>query len=80
MGFVLTARRLLTVETGNGGKVKRMLDEFALTDVGEMQVKRLGLGASVTLSVAETDVKLESRVGDARAFAEALSRARSAVA
>src|SRR4051794_24109389 len=76
MAFVLTPRRLLTVETGNGGKVKRLLDEFPLAEVGEMQVKRLGLGAAVTISISATEVKLESRVGASREFAEALAQAK----
>ena len=79
MAFVLTPRRLVTVEIGNGGKVKRLLDEFDLGDIGPMVVKRLGLGASVTLAIAGTEVKLESRVGASRAFSDALAEARSAL-
>jgi hypothetical protein len=45
-----------------------------------MTVKRLGLGASVTLEIAGTEVRLESRVGASRAFADALAEARSALA
>lgn len=77
MALVLTARRLLTVETGNGGKVKRLLNEFSITEVGEMRVRRLGLGASVTLSVVGAELALESRVGASRQFADVLAQTRS---
>ena len=78
MGFALTPTRVLVFETGNGGKVKGLLNEFSLRDVGPMEVKRLGLGASVTLTVLGTPVKLESRVGASREFAEELARVKGA--
>ncbi len=78
MAFVLTPVRLLVVETGNAGKVKRLLGQFELDGVGPMTVARRGLGASVTLEIHGTVVRLESRVGAARAFADALAAARSA--
>jgi hypothetical protein len=78
MAFVLTPTRMLTVETGNGGKVKGLLNEFALSGVGPMEVKRVGLGASVTLMVNGSPVKLESRVGASREFADALAKAKRA--
>jgi hypothetical protein len=78
MAFVLTRSRLLTVEVGNGGKVKRLLNEFDLSEVESMDVKRLGLGASVTLGVRGCDLKLESRVGASRAFAEEMAGAKAA--
>jgi hypothetical protein len=77
MAFVLTESRVVTVELGGGGKVKRLLNEFDLTDVGEMTVKRLGLGASVTLELAGVEVKLESRVGASREFADQLAEAKA---
>ncbi len=77
MGFVLAPTRLLMVEIGNGGKVKGLLNEFALTEVGTMEVKRLGLGGSVTLTINGAPLKLESRVGASRAFAEELARVKS---
>lgn len=79
MAFVLTRGRLVMVEIGNGGKVKRLLAARDLTDVGPMTVKRLGLGASVTLVIDGAEVKLESRVAASRAFAEALAEARAAI-
>ena len=78
MGFVLTRTRLLMMETGNAGKVKGLLNEFSLRDVGPMEVKRLGLGASVTLSILGAPVKLESRVGASRDFAGELARVKGA--
>ncbi len=80
MAFVLTRGRLVTVEIGNAGKVKRLLDVFDLADVGPMVVKRLGLGASVTLVLGAVEAKLESRVGASRAFAEALAQGKAAAA
>jgi hypothetical protein len=77
MAFVLTPSRLVMLETGNGGKVKRLLNEYELRDVGPMEVKRLGLGASVTLMIEGAPVKLESRVGASREFADHLERAKS---
>lgn len=73
MAFVLTSGRLLTLETGNGGRVQRLLDEFSLRDVGTMEVRRMGLGAAVTLTIQGTPIKLESRVGASRAFADQLA-------
>jgi hypothetical protein len=80
MALVLTSRRLLTLKTGNGGTVKGMLNEFGLQEVGELLVKRVGLGASLTLTLRETEVALESRLGASRDFADVLARARAAVA
>jgi hypothetical protein len=78
MAFVLTPTRLLMLETGNGGKVKGLLNAFSLTDVGVMEVKRLGLGATVTIMVLGSPVKLEARVGASRAFADQLAQVKAA--
>jgi hypothetical protein len=77
MAFVLTSERLLTFKLGARGKTQGVLNEFPLTEIGPMEVKRLGLGASVTLIVRDVAVKLESRVGAAREFAAELERARN---
>jgi hypothetical protein len=77
MGLVLTPTRLLTLRTGGRGVPKELLNAFPLDVVGSMQVKRLGLGASVTLNVGGVEVRLESRVGAARAFAAELDRVKS---
>jgi len=74
MAFVLTHGRLVTVQTGNRGKVIRLLNEFELSEAESVDVKRVGLGASVTLRIRGVDVKLESRVSAARAFAEEFDR------
>jgi hypothetical protein len=50
MALVLTSRRLLTFETGRGGNVKAMLNELVLQEVGGLEVRRVGLGASLTLT------------------------------
>jgi hypothetical protein len=78
MALALTADRVLMLETGNGGKVKRLLGGYSLSDVGAMEVKRLGLGAAVTLVVQGATVKLESRVGASREFADHLAQAKAA--
>ena len=74
MAFVLTSVRVLTFRLGGRGRIKEQLNDFAFSDVDSMHVKRLGLGAAVTLTVLGTTVKLESRVGAARAFAAELKR------
>lgn len=80
MALVLTSRRLLTFETGRGGNVKAMLNELVLQEVGGLTVRRVGLGASLTLTLRDTSIALESRVGASRDFAEVLAQARAAVA
>jgi len=77
MALVLTEARLITVQVGIAGKVKRVLDRFTLAEVGLMTIKRLGLGGAVTLELRDVEVRLEARVGASRAFAEDLARARS---
>ena len=57
---------------------KELLNAFPLGDVGSMQVKRAGFGASVTLELSGVPIRLESRVGAARAFAEVLARVKVA--
>jgi len=79
MAFVLTRSRVLTFELGNGGKVKRFLGEYLVTSIDDMQVKRLGLGASVSLTINGAEVRLESRVNAARSFADTLSKTKSTV-
>lgn len=77
MGLVLTSTRLITVKTGGRGAPKELLNAFPLSDIGSMQVKRVGLGASVTLELSGVPVRLESRVGAARAFADNLERGKA---
>jgi hypothetical protein len=78
MAFALTPDRLLMLESGNGGKVKRLLGAYPLSDVGSMEVKRLGLGAAVTLVVRDATIRLEARVGASREFAGLLAQAKAA--
>jgi hypothetical protein len=80
MALVLTPSRLLIVHIGNAAKVKEVLGTFGLGEVGQMTVKRLGLGASVTLDIRDAEVRLESRVGASREFAAELERVKSAPA
>ncbi len=78
MALVLTRTRLLMVRTGNGAKVKGLLGAYSLGEVSTMDVKRLGLGGTVTLTILGTRLNLESRVGAAREFADHLAQARAA--
>lgn len=71
---MLTSRRLITVKTGGRGVPAGLLNVFSLGDIGSMQVKRVGFGASVTLELCGMPIRLESRVGAARAFAAELAR------
>jgi hypothetical protein len=72
MGLVLTPSRLLTFDTAGRGVVRRPLDAFALSEVAAFTVKRMGLGAAVTATIRDVEVRLESRVGPSQAFAEQL--------
>ena len=74
MALVLTRWRMLTLRTGGRGRVEELLNDFPLAAVDSVRVKRLGLGASVTIDVLSAAVKLESRVGAARALATELGR------
>jgi hypothetical protein len=74
MAFVLTGSRLLSFGLGGRGKTKELLNEFPLSEVGALEVKRLGLGGSVTFPLRGVPVKLESRVGASRVFAAELQR------
>jgi hypothetical protein len=74
MALVLTPARVLTFKTGGRGKTEELLNDFALSDVDSMHVKRLGLGAVVNFTVLGATVKLESRVGASRVFAAELER------
>jgi hypothetical protein len=78
MALALTPTRLLMMETGNVGKVRRLLGAFSLTEVGAMEVKRLGLGGSVTLTVRDAPVRREARIGASREFADRLEQAKAA--
>ncbi len=65
-GLVLTQRRLLTVQTGEGlgrgagGSVKEVLSAVPVSDVDSIKVKRLLLGYVITLTVQGSEFKLEA--------------------
>lgn len=69
MGLVWTTERLLTLRTAGRGAVKELLNAFPLASVDSIEVKRVGLGAAVTITISGVPVRLESRVGAAREFA-----------
>jgi len=85
MGLVVTDRRLITLRIstpwgfGLGGSVKGLLSAVALSDVEHVEVKRLAVGKSITLTVRGSDFKLEAGAGaDAQGLADTLEQARVA--
>jgi hypothetical protein len=80
MALVLTATRLASVKRDMRGRVTELLSDVPLADVEGAELKRFGLGGRLTLTIAGTEVKLECRVGDGRAFADALRQGRHTAA
>ncbi len=80
MALVLTPTRLASVKRDMRGRVTELLSAVPLTAVEQAEIKRFGLGGHLTLTVGGAEVKLECRVGDGRAFADALEQARRAAA
>ncbi len=85
MALALTQRRLLTlkfgtsVATGKVTEVKELLSSVPLSDVDSIEAKHFGLGAILTLTAGGgAAIKLECRVGGARALVEAFNRAKAA--
>lgn len=86
MGLVVTDRRLMTLGItmpwglGLGGSVKELLSAVPISDVERFEVKRLGVGRSMTLEVRGTEFKLEAGAGaDVQGIADAIERTRGAV-
>src|SRR4051812_19966440 len=79
MAVVLTSQRLLTLKVaisvgGTITGIREVLSEVPLGDVSSVEAKRFGLGGILALGVrGGKPIKLECRVGRARAFAEAFS-------
>lgn len=81
MAVVLTERRLLTVKVSYsiGGAitaVKEVLSGIPLGEVESIDAKRAGLGGLLIITVrGGQPIRLECRVGRAREFVEAFTRA-----
>jgi hypothetical protein len=80
MALVLTPTRLASVKRDSRGRVTELLGAVPLEAVENAEIKRFGLGGHLTLTVAGAQVKLECRVGDGRAFADALLQGRRTAA
>lgn len=85
MALAVTQRRLLAFEIaspiglGIGGKVKRLVSAVPLAEVDSIEVKRLAVGKTVTVSVRGSAFVLEVGAGaNAGGLAEAFERAKTA--
>jgi hypothetical protein len=83
MALALTQRRLVTLNIGTpiglglGGKVKEVLSAVPIDDVDAIEVKRLALGYTITVTVRGVAFKLEATAASgAKRFDEAFDRAR----
>jgi hypothetical protein len=79
MGLVATDRRLLTLKIstpwglGLGGNVKELLSAVPIGEVERAEIKRLGVGRVLTLTVRGVEFKLEAGAGaDVQGIADAI--------
>jgi hypothetical protein len=84
MALAVTPRRLLSLEVsapiglGIGMKVKQLAGAVPVSDVDSIEVKRLAVGKTVTVTVRGVPFVLEVGAGaDAKGVAEALERAKA---
>ncbi len=84
MGVAVTQKRLLTLSIGApigmglGGKVKDVLSSVPIAEVDSIEVKRLGLGKKVIITVRSVPVTLEANAAaNASELAEAFTRVKS---
>jgi hypothetical protein len=84
MALAVTGSRLLSIEIGSpiglgiGGKVKQLVGEAPLADVDSIEVKRLAVGKTVTVTVRGTPFTLETNAaGDAKGLVAAFERAKA---
>jgi hypothetical protein len=87
MALAVTQRRLLSLKIaapiglGMGGKVKELMSAVPVSDVDSIEVKRLPVGKTVTVTVRGVPFVLEAGAGaNASGVAEAFERAKGAVA
>jgi hypothetical protein len=84
MALAVTDRRLLSLKIsspvglGIGGDVKELVSSAPLSDVDSIEVKRLAVGKTVTVTVRGTPFVLEVGAGaNAKGVAEAFERAKA---
>jgi hypothetical protein len=87
MALALTGRRLLVlsisapVAMGKGGDVKELVSAAPLTDVESIEVKRLLVGKTVTVTVRGVSFKLEAGAGaDAKGLSDEFAHAKRTAA
>jgi hypothetical protein len=85
MALALTSSRLLVlgisqpIAMGKGGDVKDLISAAPLTDVESIEVRRLLVGKTVTVTVRGVSFKLEVGAGgDAKGLSALFARAKSA--
>jgi hypothetical protein len=85
MALAVTPRRLLSLRItapiglGIGMKVKELVSAVPVSEVDSIEVKRLAVGKTVTVTVRGVPFVLEVGAGaDAKGVAEALGRAKAA--
>jgi hypothetical protein len=85
MALAVTQRRLLSIQIGSpiglgiGGEVKELVSAVPLSDVDSIEVKRLLLGKTITVTVRGVPFKLEANaLADASGLVEAFSGAKAA--
>jgi len=84
MALALTESRLLVfgisapIAMGKGGDVKDLVSAVPLTDVDSIEVKRLLVGKTITITVRGVRIKLEAGAGaNAKGLAEEFARAKA---
>ena len=85
MALAVTARRLLSLKVtapvgmGIGMKVQELVSAVPVSEVDSIEVKRLAMGKTVTVTVRGVPFVLEVGAGaDAKGVADALERAKAA--
>ena len=84
MALAVTQRRLLSLKTGSpigfgiGGKVKELAGAVPISEVDSVEVKRLGGGQTITITVGGTPVQVEANaMARAKELAEVFNRAKA---
>jgi hypothetical protein len=85
MALAVTGRRLLSLKIGSpiglgiGGNVKALVSAVPVAEVDSIEVSRLAVGKTVTVTVRGTPFALEAgAAADAKGVVEAFERARGA--
>src|SRR3954467_5700016 len=85
MALAITPTRLVSLKVtapvglGIGMKVQELLGAVPLSDVDSIEVKRMAVGKTVTVTIRGASFTLEAGAGaDAKGVAEALDRAKAA--